>query len=291
MMNLILAGTVSFAMGFSELPETRANDGTPMTVTSQLTGDESVTQIDARAFWDALVARYRGLVSYSDLTNIVQITREQSPSADDSVAVQEVHQIESRIRCDIFENELRITTPGMQLGDEMRRKIAECVKIRAFAPASDQSDEPEQSEPVSEETADLSLRYRLWLAPHMALRFAREPLEELRPGASSTFTATEASEIVLDERPMVHLELAGRSDTEVGARESRINLYVDPKSMLIERIETKEQLPDGGSFETLMTIVPTSAEGEMTSPAPAEDERESETPASPLAPASLPVSR
>lgn len=291
MMNLILAGTVSFAMGFSELPETRANDGTPMTVTSQLTGDESVTQIDARAFWDALVARYRGLVSYSDLTNIVQITREQSPSADDSVAVQEVHQIESRIRCDIFENELRITTPGMQLGDEMRRKIAECVKIRAFAPASDQSDEPEQSEPVSEETADLSLRYRLWLAPHMALRFAREPLEELRPGASSTFTATEASEIVLDERPMVHLELAGRSDTEVGARESRIDLYVDPKSMLIERIETKEQLPDGGSFETLMTIVPTSAEGEMTSPAPAEDERESETPASPLAPASLPVSR
>ena len=253
---LAAACEVALADAPSSPPEVPSQNGinpapwNPMSAAANAEG-----RLDPLIFFDELVERYRGLTAYTDLTHIIQVTRhydEQTPS----------QRTETRVSCELAEGELNVVTPGLQLGLQLGRGLGLDLPI-----------EP------SEETKRSKRRYDLWLLPHMALKFAEKPLEELREGVPKGFTATEAEEITIDDRPMVHLELTS-GDGLSGDYNARFDLYVDPESMLIERIEGRQRLPDGGDFETTYHITPTRSEGGQ----PAQPANTLEDPATPATP-------
>jgi hypothetical protein len=267
---------------------------------------ESADRLDARAFFDRLVARYRDLASYSDLTSVVQITRNPSgESDDDDDDNRSVKRVESRLICDVMDGELRITTPGSQLRDQVRDALGLHVRINerplngVGAPPVDgdqptaiesepaqacgsspiESNEPSVGSEVHVPGSEVNLTYQLWLAPHMVLKFRENPLADFRAGVAEPFTPTEASPVMIDDRVLVHLALKSGAPGTDGASadfDAKFDLYVNPESMLIERIEGQQRLPDGGSFETSLRIAPvfaTSASTELSSPKAADETR------------------
>ncbi|MHC4126972.1 MAG: hypothetical protein ACYS1E_08575 [Planctomycetota bacterium] len=200
-------------------------------------GDQPGPAVDAAAeaagvepapFFGALVERYRGLTAYEDVADLVEVrTRAGRPPL----------RVETRIACKLEGDALTVTTPGSQ--------------FRTSAGL----DVPIDSSPAMEA---LVLRYNLWLAPHMALHFLDEPLQELRLGVPEGFTAAEAETVTVDQKRLVRLELrsadpAVPADAEAAAR---FEFWVDPQSMLIERIDGRQRLPDGADYRTTLQITP-----------------------------------
>jgi len=186
-------------------------------------------QIDPVCFFEALIARYRCLEAYEDIAKVIQVTERLG---------EPPLRVETLIGCEIEGDRLLIETSSSQI----RRTVGLNVRYRK-SPAI--------------EAAELS--YNLWLAPHMALRFAEEPQREFRPGVKEGFTPIEAESVTIDEKPMVHLQLKS-GDGQAEACESQFDLYVNPDSMLVERITGQERLPGGASYETTLEITPISAQ-------------------------------
>lgn len=190
--------------------------------------------IDPVEFFQRLVARYRGLYLYRDVATITHITRRDG---------RESNRVQTQITCEVADGKLTVTTPASQA----RKGLGVDLPVR-------------QSQP----TAEAKRNYDLWLAPHMALKFTDEPLKKLRAGVDEEFTATEAESVTIDNKPMVHVELRSGCARD-GASErcaAKVDLYVNPDSMLVERIDTQQQLPDGADYSTSMQITPEEVEGE-----------------------------
>ncbi len=184
--------------------------------------------VEPASFFEALVEHYRGLTAYEDVADIVEVrTRAGRPPL----------RVETRIACRLEGDALTVTTPGSQ--------------VRTGAGL----DVPIDSSPAMEA---LVLRYNLWLAPHMALRFLDDPLKELRPGVPEGFRAAGAETVTVDQRRLVRLELrSAEPAAEAGAEAAaRFEFWVDPKSMLIERIDGRQRLPDGADYRTTLEITP-----------------------------------
>ena len=177
------------------------------------------------ALFDQLVERYRRLSAYEDLTHIVQITTREG---------QNPHRVETRIACKIDNDTLRIETPGSQ--------VREGIGL----------DTPLKKSPAMDA---LVLRYNLWLAPHMALRFTDDPLKEFRLGVKEGFTPTKAEHVTVEKKQWVRLELKG-GDGLSEDYTARFDLFVNLQSMLIERIEGEQRLPDGAEYRTTLDITP-----------------------------------
>lgn len=188
--------------------------------------------LDPRAFFEQLVARYRGLRSYRDTSKIVQVTQH--------LGDERAHRVETEVETDVSEGQLRVQSPASQLRESLGLLV------------------PFRRGPVLPRTAQ---QYDLWLLPHLMLKFADRPLEQFREGVPEGFTATEAAPITIDDKPMVHLELRSGDGTS-GHSNATFDLYVDPDSMLIERIHGQQRLPDGGNYETMVNIHPTHAESD-----------------------------
>jgi hypothetical protein len=184
--------------------------------------------VEAESIFEALLERYRGLTAYEDVADIVEVrTRAGRPPL----------RVETRIACRLEGDALTVTTPGSQV----RTGAGLDVAI--------------DSSPAMEA---LVLRYNLWLAPHMALHFLDDPLKELRPGVPEGFRAAGAETVTVDQRRLVRLELssaepAGPADAEPAAR---FEFWVDPRSMLIQRIDGRQRLPDGADYRTTLEITP-----------------------------------
>ena len=191
--------------------------------------DEAQPTLDPLAFFERLAARYRELAAYEDVTHVVQVTTRRG---------NDPHRFETRIACKIENAALRIETPGSQ--------VREGVGL----------DVPITKSPAMEA---LVLRYNLWLAPHMVLRFTDEPLKDFRLGVKEGFTPTTAEHVTVEKKPFVRLELAS-GDAASEDREATFALFVDTNSMLIERIEGAQRLPDGAEYETTLQITPVLAE-------------------------------
>ncbi|MEE9294117.1 MAG: hypothetical protein V3W34_04010, partial [Phycisphaerae bacterium] len=63
---------------------------------------------DALAFFQSLVDRYRRLVAYEDVADVLQITTRPG---------EEPQRVETRIAATIQDNKLRVETPGSQVRD------------------------------------------------------------------------------------------------------------------------------------------------------------------------------
>lgn len=188
----------------------------------------SVTQ-DPLSFFQQLVDRYGALVTYQDSVDAVFLTDR---------AGEEPHRVETRIACEIKEGALRVETPGSQLREAAGLEL------------------PVGKTPAVEA---LVMRYKLWLAPHMALRFTDDPRREFRQGVEEGFTPTRVEPVSVGRRQLVHLEL--RSGDGLSEEcDARFDLFVNPATMLIERIEGTERLPGGALYRTFLEISPIRAE-------------------------------
>ena len=185
--------------------------------------------LDASAFFQRLVDRYRELEAYEDTADVVYVTERPG---------KEPIRVESRLTVEIDDDTLRVETPGSQVRDALGLTL----------PAT-----------VSPAIEAIKLRYKLWLAPHMALRFTDDPLREFRHGIDEGFTPTVAESVLEGRRKLIHLRLqSGDGLSEEYA--ARFDLYINPATMLIERIEGEQRVADG-LFRTTMEITPVRAEG------------------------------
>ncbi len=197
--------------------------------------DAATKKIDPLAFFDALADRYSQLSSYTDVADVVQVTQRRG---------QEPTVVETRIEIAVEDDELTITTPA----DQVREGVGLDVPVRKSAAMQ-----------------KLQMQQDLWMAPHMTLRFSDEPLKEFRLGVDEGFTPTEAHSVKLDDKDMVHLELKSGDGLSEDST-ATFDLYIDPESMLIERIEGEQRLPDGADYHTTLEITPLHTENFAPSP-------------------------
>lgn len=195
----------------------------------QISGAASIADVisedDPLRLFLSVVDRYRRLHTYRDTVNLVQVTHR---------AGEEPTRVETKLTCEVTGRELRVTTPASQMRSAVGLNM------------------PTQK---SADTKQREQDYALWLAPHMKMKFSDKPLEDFRAGVEEGFTATEAESVTIDEKSMVHLELrSGDGQSESCAAE--FDLYIDSQSLLIERIEGRQRLPDGAELETTLEITP-----------------------------------
>lgn len=188
-------------------------------------------KIDPVSFFQKLVDRYHHLDAYKDTASVVQLTQRQG---------EESSRVETQIACEISDGKLHVHTPESQA----RKGLGLDVPVK-------------KSKPVQ----DAQQRYDLWLAPHMALKFTEEPLKDLRAGVDEGFTATQAEAVMIDNKQLVHVALRsgdGLSDD----CSAKFDLYVNSDSMLIERIDGEQKLPDGANYSTTLHITPERIDGQ-----------------------------
>lgn len=179
--------------------------------------------LDARAFFERLAERYRALETYEDVTDVVEVTtREGEPP----------HRVQTRIMCRVSGQKLAVTTPAGQAAREAGL------------------DPPLKRSPAM---ASLVRRYNLWLAPHLVLRFSDRPLQEFRAGVPEGFAPASAERSETEAGTFVRLTLASNTDPPGAAR---FVLHVNRETMLIERIEGREPLPDGAEHAVELSIEP-----------------------------------
>ncbi len=198
--------------------------------------DIASDRADALAFFESLVDHYRGLVAYEDVADVVQITTRPG---------EEPQRVETRIAATIQNGKLRVETPGSQMRDSIGLEV------------------PLKTSPAMEAFVQ---KYNLWIAPHMALRFTDEPLQDFRLGVEEGFTPTLTETVIINGRSLVHLQLTS-GDGLSEDYTARFDLYVDPESMLIQRIEGEQRLPDGADYSTALDITPIRADqGDVATP-------------------------
>ena len=226
---LAIAGASAAGVPAARAAESTASGAVPWAHCQSIDPVSGASAIDARCFFDLLVHRYQRLIAYEDIADLLQVTQRIG---------EEPRRVAIRIGCEITGDDLRVTTAPARL----RRMLGLDAGFKT-SPALD----------------EMALKYKIWLAPHMALRFEDEPQRNFRSGVSDGFTPTEATEVTIDDKAMVHLELKsgdGRRDDY----QATFDLYVNPDSMLIERIEGQERLPGGATFQTTLDITPTRVE-------------------------------
>lgn len=183
---------------------------------------------DPAAVFDALVDRYRRIEAYQDTVDLVEIV---------SRGEQRPHRVETRLACRIENDRLRIDSPGGQ--------VRSGVGLGG---------------PVSRSAAveSLVLRYNLWIAPHMVLRFKENPLADFRPGVPGGFVPASAEPASWRDRQYILLVLKAVDPAD----DARYELWVNPDSMLIERITGRQTLPDGADYQTSLSITPSRVDAE-----------------------------
>jgi hypothetical protein len=199
-------------------------------------GPVTAPQIDPAAYFDRLVERYRKLHFYKDSSRIVQVTNRDGC---------ESNRTETQINCEIADGKLKLITPASQLRDQLGLDLP----IKIGKPAS-----------------ETGSAYNLWLAPHMAMKFTDKPLKQLRAGVDEGFTPKSVEPVTINNKPMMHVELrSGEEGSESDT--AKFDLYVNSDSMLIERIEGEQKLPDGASYSTTVHITPHEDASSDTEPA------------------------
>lgn len=187
--------------------------------------DLDAVKMDPLALFESLVARYRGLSSYRDSAYLVQVTHREGNEDLRSV---------SNFLCEVVEGELQVITPENQI----RNGLGLNLPFRK-----------------TDAMKDIELRYKLWLAPHMTLKFTDEPLMQLREGIEQGFTPTSVERVLLGDKPMWLLQLQS-GDGLSNVFDAKFDFFVNPDSMLIERIEGIQHLSDGSDFITTLEITP-----------------------------------
>ncbi len=195
---------------------------------------------EVRVFWERLVERYRSLRFYRDETHLTQV---RAGSGADGAAASGARSLD--MECTLDAGRLSVRTPASQLAEMPRRAL------------------PPGAWPAVVEA--LERQQDLWMAPHLALRMSDSPLKDMRPGLDSALAPVEMTAVTLRERPLLRLSLV--TTQPAPARPATVHLWVEPRTMLIERVETEETLAGGDTLRTQLEIVPRQALSEDSPPA------------------------
>lgn len=188
---------------------------------------------EARVLFDQLAERYRRLTAYEDTAEVEEtVSRDGEPQ----------QRVATRIACALEGGQLRVETTLSQA----RRGMG--------------VDLPVGQSPAMEA---LVRHHNLWLAPHMALHFAEDPLRELRAGVAAGFVPAVAEPVPAEGARLVRLELleaeldGGGPAADGGAS---FELWVDREAMLVTRVRIRQELPDGAGYAVTVRITPTRVE-------------------------------
>jgi|GEM_PF-2305752 len=185
-----------------------------------------VSTLDPILLLEELIERYQRLVLYRDTTDVVRTVRD-AQGGEQTVSTQ--------LDCRVADDELSIVTPASQ----MRSSFGLNLPFRE-----------------SESMKRYRKRYQYWLAPHMAIGFSKHPLDDLQGGSTHILQATEARSVTVEDRHMVRLKI--ESKPRPGKKNGNfISLFINPDSMLVERVEEKRHLPGGKVQTTMFNITPT----------------------------------
>lgn len=244
---MLLAVSLGTMLGSAAaLPAVAGDDVRFLGAPSECTSD--ATPLDPAAMFDRVVARYQELSSYEDSVVIEQVTARSGERA-----VRE----EIEITCSIdTAGDLDIMTPVEQAAGGLSGLLRE-----AFSPTGAEDAETPQTSSVSD--------YERWLAPHMGLRFSRQPLGEFRSGIDEGFTPVKAERVMVEDAEVLRLDLQSGDGLSEDYR-AKFELFIDPATLLITRIRGIQLLPDGANLLTEFIITPKSvvtAEGTDLAPA------------------------
>jgi len=200
-----------------------AGDGADPPESRQAAGESQAVETlpDPQAFLARLIERYRRLELYEDTVSVVEQVERDG---------ERPHRVETRLACRVEGDRLRVATPGTRAAGDLDESI-----------------------PASPAMSSLVRRYNLWQAPHLALRFLDEPLRDLRAGVSGGFEVATAELVTGGGPTHVRVRLESVESDAEGER-AVFTFLVDPESMLINRIEGRQRLPDGARYQTTMDI-------------------------------------
>ena len=182
--------------------------------------DDSVLTEDPVKFFERLVDRYRDLRHCREDVRVEQVTVD--PETEDPP-------LKSVVRVVAEVQDERLTVRSSDLLDEVLDLVGP-----PEAPAAGGASESD-----------------LRLLPHLRLRFSPDPLEGFAGGESDDLHPAELDRVMVDDRELLRVEL--RSG-ESGASDTTFSLFVDPESMLVERIEGEEWLPGGLQHQTTIEV-------------------------------------
>ncbi|MGI9014205.1 MAG: hypothetical protein ACR2GY_08145 [Phycisphaerales bacterium] len=182
--------------------------------------------VDAGDIFTRLISRYQQLEVYEDDVVIEQVTARDGEPAQVE---------ETTVRCAINENgRLAVTRPVEKAGHSPLGLDGLLCGVGAEA---------------------MQLQYDLWLAPHMGLRFMEDPLANFRAGIDEGFTATHAERVRVQDEDMLRLDLQS-GDGISGDFRARFEIFIDPETLLIQRVRGVQVLPDGANLLTNFIITP-----------------------------------
>lgn len=202
--------------------------------------------MDANTLFGKLVHRYRGMSFYQDSVKLAH--RTVAPSSGIKDDPTEPIRSEQLIDCVVDGSYLDVVSSALGGG--------------ASCDARDVS-------PIGR----LAMARQLWTLPHLALRFADEPLRSMHGGGDcGSLVPTRVEEVTIDAKQLLrlHLESEHSNTTDPLARceQATLDLYVNPASMLIERIEHSHGLGEGLRYEATLEIRPSRAVEEKPAAAP-----------------------
>lgn len=182
--------------------------------------------IDADTLFGKLVDRYRGLALYQDSVKLAHRTVERTAQPSSSV--------QQSMGCTVDGTTLAVISSALGTGG---------------------SCDAQDASPL----AKLELARQLWTLPHLALRFAEEPLRSMR-GGCGTLVPTQVDEVTIDQKQLLRLHLTSERDptgaVEVSCEESTVDLFVNPQSLLVERVEHSHTIAEGVRYEATLEITP-----------------------------------
>ena len=185
--------------------------------------------IDAACFLEHVMDRYRSLAVYEDVADVMQETSHEGD------ATRRVHQ---RYESRIDEN----GTPEVE-----GRAIGSTRSVRHVAPNLLKS---------TLRRTPILRRYSLWIAPHLQLAQPEVSESDAAAADLKTLSASSAEAVSEEGGDLVRLEVETQTANDDG-RTGRIEFFVNPDSMLVERVRRTEPLPGGGELREEIEIRPT----------------------------------
>lgn len=182
--------------------------------------------IDANTLFGKLVDRYRGLSLYQDSVKLAHRTIDGATATSTST--------QQSMGCTVDGSTLAVISSALGTGGSCDSRDASPM-------------------------AQLELARQLWTLPHLALRFADQPLRSMRGGFGSLVPTT-VDEVTIDRKQLLRLHLESDGEVVVAAGtecdESTVDLYVNPQSLLVERVEHSLTIAEGVRYEATLEITP-----------------------------------
>ncbi len=244
----LLLGSVAAAMTAGNTVAANQQTSPPTSPAQQPAPQDAASvktqSLDPDLFFAQLIERYRRMTAYQDMVSVVQLIEDGDAQPS---------RVESELTCELDEHgHLAVSTPVT----DYRGFFNAMFPVRS----SDGMDAARQ-------------QHAMWLAPHMSLRFDHSPMQR---SSKAPMKPVEARTVQVEDQTVVQLRLSNRPEADKSTPvppcldhdaepETTFDLYVNPESMLVERIEGDERLPDGRQQRTTVHIHPLRTESDCRS--------------------------